>query len=173
VAAVTLALAGAAALYFGGALPLGRAEDGPRVVAVLPCFNRSGDPQQEYFSDGVTEQVITQLSTLPDVRIINMISMLQFKNTTKSVEEIGRELNADLIVYCSANRQPEGVRIGAQIVDVRSGDQLWTREHLDESQDVLKPQLNASLSIAEALRLTLSEEGRRRITTQATENDSA
>lgn len=173
VAGLLLGVVAAAALYYGGAFSSRAGDDGPRVVAVLPCRNLSGDPGQEYFSDGVTEQVITQLSTLPDVRVINMISMLQFKNTAKSVQEIGRELEADLIVYCSAFRQREGVRIGAQLVEVSTGDELWTREHFDESQEVLRPQLDASVSIAEAMRLTLSDEGRRRITTLATENDSA
>ncbi len=173
VAGVALGLAAAAGIYFSGLLTPGKRESGPRSIAVLPCKNASGDSQQEFFSDGVTEHLIGQLATLPEVRVINMITALQYKGTTKSVEVIGRELEADLLVYCSANRQPDGVLIAAQLVDVKTGDVLWTREHLDESQVSLKSYMNASLSMVEALRVTLSAEGRRRIMTPATENDSA
>jgi eukaryotic-like serine/threonine-protein kinase len=171
-AAVALAVL-AAALYAAGVFDGLRQTDSPLSIAVLPCANFSGDPQQEYFSDGVTEQVIAQLSTLPNLRVINMLSVLRYKGSTKAARDVGKDLDADLLVQCSANRQAEGVRISAQLVDARTENVLLTRTYTASGQDILQPQLDAALDIAEAMSITLSSRGRRRLSSMGTQSDSA
>lgn len=163
----------AVAVYVGGGFGRLGKTDRPLSVAVLPCANYSGDPQQEYFSDGVTEQVIAQLSTLPNLHVINMLSVLRYKGSTKAAREIGRDLDADLLVQCSANRQSEGVRIMAQLVDARTENVLLMRTYTAGGQEVLQPQLDAALDIAEAMSITLSAQGRRRLGAVGTQSDSA
>lgn len=163
----------AAAVYAGGGFDSLLRNDRPLSIAVLPCANYSGDPMQEYFSDGVTEQVIAQLSTLPNLHVINMLSVLRYKGSTKAARDIGRDLDADLLVQCSANRQAEGVRISAQLVDARTQTVLLTRNYTADGQEVLQPQLDAALDIAEAMSITLSARGRRRLGAVGTQSDSA
>lgn len=173
-AAAVLLLVGSlgAGLFVGGRLKDGDPADRARSIAVLPCRNLSGDPAQDYFSDGVTEQIIAQLSALPDLHVINMLSVMRFRGTTKEAREIGRELDADLLVLCTANRQPEGVRIGAQVVDAASGNVLMTRDYTDSTSGILKPQLDASMHIVQALSVTMRGTQRPGPTTAITQ-DSA
>jgi len=165
-------IAAAVALYVSGAFNAPQTTDRMPGVAVLLCRNNSG-PQLEHISNGATEQIITQLSTLPELRVINMATMIKYKDTAKSLQQIARELGVGMIVSCSAQVQADGARVNAELIDAESGNTLWSKTYETESQDVLRLQNEAALSIAESMSFTLSDDGRRRIRTRPTLNDSA
>jgi serine/threonine protein kinase/tetratricopeptide (TPR) repeat protein len=167
-----VAAAGAIAAFGPWGFNAADSRRGPS-VAVLPCTNLSGDSAQEYFSDGVTEQLISQLSTLPGLHVINIQSVLRYKGERRPAGEIGRELDADLLVWCSTNRQPEGSRISAQLVDVNTEAVQWSQSFIERGTDVLRPQLDAALEIAQAVNAKLSTSDRARVSRAPTSSDSA
>jgi serine/threonine protein kinase/tetratricopeptide (TPR) repeat protein len=159
-AAALVTVTSGLALWGSGALQPLLAPDRVPTVAVLLCRNLSGDPSQDYFGDGVTEQVIAHLSAMPELRVINIQSVLRYRDSDRPAREIGQELDADLLVWCSANRQPREVRIGAQLVDVRSNVSIWSDNYSDDASDILRPQLLAAQSIAEAVSTTIGARDR-------------
>jgi adenylate cyclase len=99
-------------------------------IAVLPFTNLSGDPQQEYFSDGISNQLIEDLSRLPGLFVIARNSSFAYKGNSTSEHEIGRELGVKYVLEGSVRRVPERVRIGVELVDASSGTERWT-QHFD------------------------------------------
>jgi TolB-like protein len=120
-------------------------------LAVLPFVNLSGNPDEDYFADGVTEDLINQLSRLPQVRVISRTSIMQYRNTTKGLVEIGRELGVDFVLEGSARRAGDQVRIVAQLVDARSDEPVWSGSYDRELSDILRVQGEVAVEIAEAL----------------------
>jgi len=122
------------------------------MVAVLPFQNLSGDPKQEYFSDGMTEELITQLGKLNAERlaVIARTSTMPYKQAKKSVAEIGRELGVTYVLEGSVRREGERVRVSAQLI--RTGDQaqVWAESYERESASILTLQSDLALAIAEA-----------------------
>jgi adenylate cyclase len=94
-------------------------------IAVLPFANVSGDPAQEYFSDGVTDQLITDLSKLPDLFVIDRNSAFTYKGKAVKVQEVSRELGVRLVLEGSARKTSDGVRIAVQLVDATTGANIW------------------------------------------------
>ena len=94
-------------------------------IAVLPFANVSGDPAQEYFSDGVTDQLITDLSKLPGLFVIDRNSAFTYKGKTVKVQEVSRELGVRLILEGSVRKTSDAVRIAVQLVDATTGANLW------------------------------------------------
>ena len=88
---------------------------GIRSLAVLPLENLSGDPQQQYFADGMTEELTTELSQVGSLRVVSRTSAMRYKGTQKSVPEIARELNVDAVVEGSVERDGDRVRITARV----------------------------------------------------------
>src|SRR5712692_2534846 len=99
-------------------------------IAVLPFTNMSGDRDQEYFSDGMTDDLITALSRLPDLFVIARASTFTYKGKAAKVQDIGRELGVAYVLEGSVRKASDNVRITAQLVDATSGDHLWA-EHYD------------------------------------------
>ena len=99
-------------------------------IAVLPFTNLSGDPQQEYFSDGISNQLVEDLSRLPGLFVIARNSSFAYKGKSTSEHEIGRELGVKYVLEGSVRRVPERVRIGVELVDASSGTERWT-QHFD------------------------------------------
>ena len=97
-------------------------------MAVLPFENLTGDPAQEYFSDGLTEETITQLGRLHPRRlsVIARTSSMRYKNRDIPVAQIGRELGVDFVLEGSAGREGSRVRVGAKLIQVRDQSQRWT-----------------------------------------------
>lgn len=117
-----------------------RAAGGPRrfaSLAVLPLENLSGDPEQEYLADGITEALITELGKIESLRVISRTSILRYKGTRKSLPEIGRELGADAIVEGSVVRSGNRIRITAQLIDTGSDAHVWARAFERDIPDVL------------------------------------
>jgi TolB-like protein len=109
-------------------------------IAVLPFDNISGDPEQEYFSDGITEDIITELSRFRSLSVIARSSSFTFKNKESDVIMIGDELGVDYIVEGSVRKQQDRVRITAQLVEAASGTHVWAQRYDRELQDIFDVQ---------------------------------
>lgn len=118
-------------------VPRTRASRSEPALAVLPLRNLSGDPRQEYFADGMTEAIITNLATVPGLRVISATSSMAFKGHQKALPEIARELGVDLIVEGSVTRSGEQVRVTAQLIEARSDEHLWAETYDRTIRDVL------------------------------------
>jgi TolB-like protein/DNA-binding winged helix-turn-helix (wHTH) protein len=108
-----------------------------RSIAVLPLENLSTDPTQEYFSDGLTDALITDLAQIGSLKVISRTSSMQYKQTRKSLPEIARELNVDGIIEGTVQRSGDRVRITAQLVHGRSDKHLWAKSYERDLRDVL------------------------------------
>ena len=124
-------------------------------IAVLPFVNMSADAENEYFSDGITEELISKLSRLHDLTVIARTSIMQYKETGKSIAEIGRELQAGTILEGSVRKAGDRLRITAQLVDVASQGHLWSQDYDRQLDDVFAIQSAVAESVADALKLTL------------------
>jgi serine/threonine protein kinase/Tfp pilus assembly protein PilF len=136
-----------------------RAESAPRPIqslAVLPLTNLGGNPEQEYFADGVTEALISTLARIPELRVISRTSVMRYKNVQRPLPEIARELNVDAIVEGSVIRQGSRVRITAQLIEAASDRHLWARSYDRELEDILALQGEVARAIADEIRVTLS-----------------
>ncbi len=126
-------------------------------IAVLPLENLSADPEQEYFADGMTDELITNLAKLAGVRVISRGSVMQYKRAHKSVEEIGRELNVDAVVEGTIARSDRTVRITAQLIRTASDQHLWAEEFQGEVRDALTLQSRVAQAISTQIRAKLTE----------------
>jgi adenylate cyclase len=124
-------------------------------IAVLPFVNMSADADNEYFSDGITEELISKLSRLHDLTVIARTSIMQYKKTGKSIAEIGRELQAGTILEGSVRKAGDRLRITAQLVDVASQGHLWSQDYDRTLDDVFAIQSNVAEHVAQALQITL------------------
>src|SRR5713101_6285718 len=128
-------------------------------VAVLPLENLSGDPQQEYFADGMTVELTTELGKISGLRVISRTSAMHYKGSHKSLPEIARELNVDAIVEGSVSRSGNQVRITAQLIRASTDQHLWARAYEHDLKDILGLQSEISRDIAEQVEIKLSPEG--------------
>jgi TolB-like protein len=137
---------------------LGGTAAGPTVqsIAVLPLANLSGDPEQEFFADGVTEQLITDLAQLRSLRVISRTSAMRFKGSDKSVEEIAHELGVDAVLEGSVHRVADRVRVTAQLIAVRPERHLWAGTYERELRDVLDLQSEVARTVAAQVHLELT-----------------
>ena len=133
-----------------------------RSVAVLPLANLTGDPAQEYFADGMTDALITELAQVSDVRVIARTSVMPYKQARKSVSVVGRELNVDAIVDGTVVRSGMRVRIDAQLIDTRNDQHIWARGYEREGNDIVGLQGDVAKAIAEAIAGKLTPQQRSR-----------
>ncbi len=141
-----------------------------KTIAVLPFVNMSDSKDDEYFSDGVTEDIITQLSRIADLKVISRTSTMQYRNTTKTVREIGEELRVAHVLEGSVRRANGRVRIVSQLIDARNDNHVWAETFDRDLGDVFAIQSEVSRNIARALQASLSPEDLRRIDKHPTEN---
>lgn len=127
-----------------------------RSVAVLPLENRSGDPEQEYFADGLTESLITALAKTGGLRVISRTSIMQYKHAPKTLPQIARELSVDAIVEGSVRRDGDRVRITAELIEARTDQHLWTESYDRDMRDILTLQSQVASAIAVEIRAKLS-----------------
>jgi len=126
-------------------------------VAVLPLQNLSGDAAQDYFSDGMTDALITELSHIRKLRVISRTSVMQYKKTQKSLEDIARDLNVDAIVEGSVLRSDGRVRISAKLIQTSEERSLWADSYERDFSDVLALQSDVATAIARGIQVELSE----------------
>jgi len=123
-----------------------------RSIAVLPLDNFSGDPAQEYFADGMTDELITDLAKIGGVRVISRTSVMQYKGTKKALPEIAKELNVDGIIEGSVMRSGQRVRITAQLLYAPTDKHLWAETYERDLGDVLGLQSEVAQAIAQQVR---------------------
>jgi len=124
---------------------------GARSIAVLPFANMSGDPENEYFSDGISEQLLNVLAHMPGLQVAARTSSFAFKGQQMEVPEIARELNVQLVLEGSVRRQADQVRITAQLIDAVSGFHLWSETYDRSLKDIFATQDEIAAAIASAL----------------------
>ncbi len=129
-----------------------------RSIAVLPFENLSGDPEQEYFSDGMTETLITELSKIAALRVISRQSVMQFKGSNDSLPEIARKLNVDAVVEGSALLIGERVRITVQLIEAATDAHLWADNYDRDLSDVLSIHSEVSCAIAHEFHIAVTRE---------------
>jgi serine/threonine-protein kinase len=126
-----------------------------RSLAVLPLENRSHDPEQDYFADGMTDELITELAKLNAVRVISRASVMRFKNTDKSLPEIASSLNVDAVVEGSVQRVADRVNINARLLQPRTGQVLWAGSYERDLSDVLGLQHEVAEAVAGSIEANL------------------
>jgi TolB-like protein/DNA-binding winged helix-turn-helix (wHTH) protein len=127
-----------------------------RSLAVLPLENLSGDPSQEYFSDGMTDELITELGQIGELRVISRTSVMTYKGARKPLPQIAHELNVDAVVEGTVLRSGNRVRITAQLIRASSDKHLWAQSYEGELRDVLAVQNKVARAIAMQIRSKLN-----------------
>jgi TolB-like protein/Tfp pilus assembly protein PilF len=125
-------------------------------IAVLPLDNLSGDPAQEYFADGMTEALITDLAKIGALKVISRTSVMRFKGTTESVPKIARDLNVDAVIEGSVLLVGDRVRITAQLIEASTDRHLWAESYEQDLRDVLSLQHEVARAIASAIKVALT-----------------
>jgi TolB-like protein/DNA-binding winged helix-turn-helix (wHTH) protein/Tfp pilus assembly protein PilF len=123
-----------------------------RSIAVLPLENLSRDPDQEYFADGMTDELITNLAQIPSLRVMSRSATMPYKRARKSVREIARDLNVDAVVEGSVLRSGSGVRITAQLIQGATDHHLWAQSYERDAREVLTLQREVADAIAQQIR---------------------
>jgi len=156
-------LAGAVALVLMGYFFVGTVRKAPekfQSVAVLPLLNLSGNSEEQYLVDGLTDQLITDLARATPLRVISRTSTMQYKGTRKTLPEIAKDLNVDAIVEGSVLPSQGNVRITAQLLDARTDRHLWAQSYERSSQDLLAMQDEVARDIAHEISATLQPASR-------------
>src|SRR5438093_11109934 len=135
----------------------------PPSVAVLPFLNLSADPENEYFADGITEDVIAHLSKIRALKVISRTSVMAFKQREQSLREIGARLEVATLLEGSVRRAGDRVRIVAQLIDAESDRHLWAETYDRRLTDVFAIQTDVALQIAAALKAELSPDEKSRL----------
>ena len=139
-------------------------------VAVLPFLNLSADPENEYFADGITEDVIAHLSKIRAVKVISRTSVMRFKQRQHSLKEIGTTLGATTVLDGSVRHAGDRVRIVAKLIDVETDRHLWAETYDRQITDIFSIQTEVALHIAAALRAELSPDEQARVRKEPTTN---
>jgi len=142
-------------------------------LAVLPLENLSHDSEQEYFADGMTDALTTDLSKIGSLRVISRTSAMRYKRTSKSLPEIARELNVDGVVEGSVMRSANRVRITAQLIQARTDQHQWAESYERDVGDVLKLQSEVAQAIAQQVRVQLTPQQQARLSSAREVNPAA
>ena len=142
-------------------------------LAVLPFENASGDPEHEYLSDGITGSLINILATIPKLRVMAQSTVFRYKGREIDPQAIGRELNVRAVLTGRMMQSGGSLRIGAELVDVATGSQLWGAQYDRKPGDIFVVQDEISNEISEKLRLQLTRAEKKRLTRRHTENAEA
>jgi eukaryotic-like serine/threonine-protein kinase len=167
-AVMAILLAGAAAYRWRTEAPAN-----PQSIAVLPLENLSGDPGQEFFSDGMTEELISELAHVSALHVISRTSVMRYKGARKGLPEIARELNVDAIVEGSVTKIGGKVRITAQLIRARDERHMWSQKYERDLTDVLTLQGEVARALASEIRVSLKPDENNRLTRSKTVNPDA
>jgi eukaryotic-like serine/threonine-protein kinase len=144
-----------------------------RSIAVLPLNNLSGEASEDYFSDGMTEQLISSLAQVRALKVISRTSVMQYKNTSKNLTEIGRELGVDAIIEGSVRRAGGRVRVTAQLIHAASDAHLWAKDFDHDFSDVLKLQAEVADAIVREIRVQVTPDEASRLAASRPVNPKA
>jgi len=142
-------------------------------LAVLPLENLSQDPEQEYFADGMTDELITDLAKIASMRVISRGSVMRYKGSKKPLPEIARELNVDAVVEGTVLRSGDRVRITAQLIHAQSDRHLWAESYERDLRDVLKLQSDVAQAIAQQIKINVTPQERQRLVASRIVNPDA
>jgi serine/threonine protein kinase/tetratricopeptide (TPR) repeat protein len=145
----------------------------PRSIAVLPFVNMSNDAENEYFSDGIAEEIINALTKVQALRVASRTSSFGFKGKNEDIGEIGRKLKVATVLEGSVRKAGSRLRVTAQLVNAADGNNLWSERYDRQLEDVFEIQDEIAQSIVTALRVVLSEGEKKAIEASATENVEA
>ncbi len=132
-------------------------------LAVLPLENLSKDPEQEYFADGMTDELITDLAKIASMRVISRGSVIRYKGSKKPLLEIARELNVDAVVEGTVLRSGDRVRITAQLIHAQSDRHIWAESYERDLRDVLMLQSDVAQAIAQQIKIKVTPQERQRL----------
>jgi serine/threonine-protein kinase len=132
-------------------------------LAVLPLQNLSGDPQKDYLADGMTDQLIADLSQISALRVISRTTMMQYKGTRKPLPQIARELSVDAVIEGSVLSSENRVRINAELFQGATDKNLWVKSYERDARDVLKLQGDVAGAIADEIRIAVTPQERARL----------
>jgi adenylate cyclase len=124
-------------------------------LAVLPFSNLSSDPEQEFFSDGITEEITSALAKVPDLRVVARTSAFEFKGQNRNIQRIGEQLNATHLIEGSVRRAGSRVRITAQLINARDGTHIWSENYDRELTDIFAIQEDIARTITASLNMSL------------------
>ena len=176
IVATLILIAAAAAISWKYFFSAGKgAPSGAQVtsIAVLPIVNMSGDPTQDFLADGMTEELITELSQVHALRVISRTTVMQYKSARKPLPEIARQLRVDLVLEGSVLRSGNRVRVTAQLIQAENDSHLWAESYDRDFQDILNLQKELAHQITRQVRVTLSPSEEKQLTTSATVNPQA
>jgi len=142
-------------------------------IAVLPFINMSNDPEQEYFCDGITEEIIADLSCLKNLLVISRSSIMTLKGTSKKISEISVELNARYILEGSVRKAGNNLRITAQLIDASKDSHIWAEKYNGTTDDIFDIQEKLSHSIVQSLELKLNADEKRKLSEHQISNVEA
>jgi serine/threonine-protein kinase len=142
-------------------------------VAVLPFVNMSGDPKQDYFSDGLSEELLNSLSSIPDLQVAARTSSFSFKGKENEITEIARKLNVGALLEGSVRKDGDHVRIAAQLINAGTGFLLWSQTYDRDLKDILKLQTEIATAVTHALQATLLADAWATIELGGTQNPKA
>jgi TolB-like protein/Flp pilus assembly protein TadD len=145
----------------------------PHSIAVLPFVNMSGDKEQEYFSDGLTEELLNSLAAINELQVAARTSSFYFKGTNTDIGTIARKLNVDAVLEGSVRRSGNTVRITAQLINAGTGFHLWSHTYDRDLGDVLKLQTEIAGAVASALKVSLLGDEATKIELSGTRNPAA
>ena len=168
-----LVVAVGVAVYALNRSPPAPARAGMHRIAVLPFANLSADPENEYFADGITEEMISQLSKIQGLEVIARTSVMTYKGKNKKIDEIGRDLRVGTVLEGSVRKAENQIRIAAQLIDVENQAHLWSQEYNREAKGIFAVQSDIAKSVAEALRIKLGPVERQQIEKKKTDNPEA
>jgi TolB-like protein/Tfp pilus assembly protein PilF len=142
-------------------------------LAILPLVNITNDPNDEYFADGMTEEMISTLSNVSGLTVISRTSTMQYKGAKKNLVDIGRELGAGTLLEGSVRKAGNRVRITIQLLDAREDKHLWAQSYDRELQDIFAVQSDVATNVADALKVKLLDREAAQIRKKPTENTEA
>ena len=142
-------------------------------IAVLPFLNISPDPKDEYFADGLTEELIARLSTISGLRVIARTSIMRYRGTAKSIREIGKELESGSVLEGSVRKAADRLRVTAQLIDTKTQEHLWVQNFDRQLEDVFAIQSEVAQNVADALKMELLDEQKQLIEKKPTGDISA
>jgi TolB-like protein/DNA-binding winged helix-turn-helix (wHTH) protein/Tfp pilus assembly protein PilF len=144
-----------------------------RSIAVLPFTNLSGDPNQEYFADGMTEELVTELGKFAALRVISHTSVNRFKDTKTPLQEIARELQVEAVLAGTVTREGGRVRVTANLIQAFPEKHLWAQSYDRDLRNILDLQSEVARTIADQIKITVTAEERRRLSTSQSVNAEA
>ena len=148
----------------------GRVQDARASIAVLPFRNMSADPDQDYFCEGMAEEIINALTHLDDLKVIARTSAFAFKDTREDIREIGRKLGVAHLLEGSVRKAEDRLRITAQLIQAKDGSHVWSERYDRQVADVFDIQDDISLAIVDALKVKLLVGERAALTRRSTDN---